>query len=122
MILKKNKEKRLIVFSKDQLVRLIEKTIEREGPNCDLNFLDISRITDLSYLFSYIYLSDFNGDISKWNTENVTDMSYMFAHSKFSGDLSKWNVKNVKHMPYMFYNSPLDKNPPKWVYYDTEEM
>ena len=37
---------------------------------------DVSGITDMSYLFSY--LSDFNADISNWNTSGVTNMRDMF--------------------------------------------
>ena len=38
-------------------------------------------------------------DISKWNTDNATDMSFMFSgcSSLLSlPDLSKWNLINVK--------------------------
>ena len=34
-------------------------------------------------------------DISKWNTSNVTDMSYMFYECKDLTDISKWNTSNV---------------------------
>ena len=45
-------------------------------------------------------------DISKWNTNNVTDMREMFSGCKSLSSLpeiSKWNTKNVKNMSYMFY-------------------
>lgn len=39
---------------------------------------------------------DFNGDLSKWNVSNVTDMTNTFYGCKaFNGDLSKWDVSNV---------------------------
>ena len=44
-------------------------------------------------------------DISKWNTNNVTNMRYMFYNcSSLSSlpDISKWNTNNVKYMNYMF--------------------
>ena len=44
-------------------------------------------------------------DISKWNTKNVTDMSFMFysCESLISlPDISKWNTKNVIDMISMF--------------------
>ena len=44
-------------------------------------------------------------DISKWNTNNVTDMSYMFSNcTSLSSlpDISKWNNNNVTNMSYMF--------------------
>ena len=46
-------------------------------------------------------------DISKWNTNNVTDMSGMFYNcsSLLSlPDISKWNTNNVTNMSEMFYN------------------
>ena len=39
--------------------------------------------------------SQFNGDISKWDVSNVTDMNRMFRKSQFNGDISNWNVSNV---------------------------
>ena len=44
-------------------------------------------------------------DISKWNTNNVTNMSGLF--SKCSSlislsDISKWDIKHVNNMSYMF--------------------
>ena len=44
-------------------------------------------------------------DLSKWNTNNVTDMSYMFSGCSLLlslPDLSKWNINNVTNMSYMF--------------------
>ena len=79
--------------TKDELKKIIEETIKEQGNNCDLNFIDTSEITDMSYLFC---VSKFNGDISKWDVSNVKDMRYMFCKSKFNGDISKWNVSNVK--------------------------
>ena len=45
----------------------------------------------------------FNGDVSNWDTGQVTDMSGMFAHaSSFNGDVSKWNTAAVTYMIEMF--------------------
>ena len=44
----------------------------------------------------------FNGDLSKWDTSMITDMSYMFCGSIFLGDISKWNTSNVTNMEGMF--------------------
>ena len=46
-----------------ELRSLIENRIKVEGNEVDLNDIDVSAITDMSGLFSWI---DFNGDISGW--------------------------------------------------------
>ena len=95
----------------DELRKLVRKLIKERGENADLNDIDVSEITDMSYLF---YDTKFNGDISNWKVSNVEDMPYMFYDSKFNGDISNWDVSNVKYMTGMFVKSPLEKNPPKW--------
>ena len=49
--------------NKVELMKIIKETIKEQGNNCDLNFIDTSKITDMSYLF---YNTKFNGDISQW--------------------------------------------------------
>ena len=101
--------------TKRELQELIYRRIEEQGPNCDLNDIDVSRITDMSNLFmDYSNLNKFNGDISKWNVSNVKDMNYMFANSKFNGDISKWDVSNVKYMNGMFASSKFNGDLSKW--------
>ena len=132
---------------KNELINLINKLIKERGHNADLNDIDTSNIKDMSYLFaSHNYSGDeqdeyiykFNGDISKWDVSNVTNMAHMFDHSEFDGDISKWDVSNVTNMDVMFYYSkfngdisewninkvknmvfiftkcPIEKNPPSW--------
>ena len=81
--------------NKEELEQIIKDTIKEKGNNCDLNFIDTSLITDMSYLFAN---SKFNGDISEWDVSNVEDMTDMFRNSNFNGDISKWNVSNVEDM------------------------
>ena len=97
--------------TKDELEDIIKQRIESEGNECNLNDIDTSNITDMSYLFEY---TDFNGDISKWNVSNVTDMRGMFVHSKFNSDISKWNVSNVTNMEDMFSRSNFNGDISKW--------
>jgi surface protein len=51
--------------------------------------------------FNKTFIIEKYGDISKWDVNNVTDMS-IFYNSKFNGDISKWNMSNVTNMKYMF--------------------
>ena len=101
----------IVVENRKELKELINKRIKEQGPNCDLNDIDVSKIIDMSFIF---YNTDFNGDISQWDVSNVVDMNGMFAWSKFNGDISSWNVSNVYNMRCMFYMSPLSDNKPSW--------
>jgi len=100
---------------KSEFTKLLNKLIKERGWEGDFNDIDTSKITDMSYLFTFGRLK-FNGDISKWDVSNVEDMQFMFYESNFAGDISKWDVSNVKNMRHMFKNSPLEKNPPKWYH------
>nr|WP_307938665.1 BspA family leucine-rich repeat surface protein [Mycoplasmopsis bovis] len=53
--------------------------------------------------------SSFNGDITKWNTGNVVDMSGMFwKASAFNKDISSWNIKKVKDVTVCFICNNFD--------------
>ncbi len=59
--------------------------------------------------------TDFNQDISGWNTTNITSMKNLFnGATSFNQDLSNWNVENVTDMSGMFngasaFNSDLSE-------------
>ena len=124
--------------TREELRNLIKERIKDEGTEIDLNDIDVSRINDMSHLFEYL---DFNGDISKWDVSNVTnmwgmfngcenfncdisswnvskvtDMECMFSECKnFNQDISKWNVSNVTNVEDIFYRCPIeDKYKPKF--------
>jgi hypothetical protein len=58
-------------------------------------------VTNMHFVFSH---SRFDGDISHWNASSITDMS-RFSHSKFNGDISQWEVSNVTNTIWMYFNS-----------------
>lgn len=107
----KNLVNKLKPTTKIELKEIIEETIEKQGLNCDLNFIDVSLIEDMTGLFD---CSEFNGDISRWDVSNVKDMKYMFFESEFNGDISNWDVSNVKNMDFMFFSSHFNNNISKW--------
>ena len=90
---------RITVVSKYDLDREINKAICENGIRADLNYIDTSLITDMSWIFNG---SRFKGKIDQWDTSNVIDMSYMFCDSWFDKDISSWNTGNVKNMSWMF--------------------
>ena len=106
-----------------ELQEIIKDTIELQGNKANLNFIDTSLITDISHLFDNLNNDiNFNGDISKWDVSNVTNMSYMFKKSKFNGDISKWDVSNVTDMSYMFESSEFNQDISKWNVSNVTDM
>ena len=108
---------KIIANDEKHLKWLIDEEVRNYGNECNLNHINISKVTDLSFLFD---MSRFNGDISKWNTSNVTNMNYLFYESQFNGDVSNWRPLKVKVTKDMFLKS---KAPiPYWLGKDSEEI
>lgn len=72
--------------------------------NGDISTWDTSAVVDMGGMF--YNNSDFNQPIEAWNMSQVTDISSMFyqAHA-FNQPLNNWNVQNVFDMHDMFYNA-----------------
>ena len=86
---------------KVELREIIEKELERQGCDADLNFIDTSQITDMSYLFKDMLIGHIK--IDKWDVSNVTNMKEMFCRAYyFNCDLSRWDVSKVANMYSMF--------------------
>ncbi len=107
----KGEQERVVAKNLNGLKKIVDATIAKYGNECDLNFIDVSKVTDMHRLF---LRSDFNGDISKWDVSNVTNMSFMFYESQFNGDISKWNVSKVTNMSFMFEGSRFNGDISKW--------
>ena len=110
----------IIITSRKHLIETILSEVEENGYNCDLNHLDVSKVTDFSHLFieSTSYdLRKFNGNISDWDVSNAVNMNYMFYDSDFSGengDISNWDVSKCKNFESMFRESNYDGDLSKW--------
>jgi len=107
--------------TKDELSDAIKKELKLQGPDANLNIIDVSKVKDMSKLFPEVIRdlgSDIVGniDISKWDVSKVTNMRDMFSCcDKFNSDLSKWNVSNVRYMSFMFsYCSKFNSDLSKW--------
>ena len=93
--------------TKEELKDIIVNRIKAEGNKVDLNDIDVSEITDMSELFRE---TNFNGDISKWDVSNVTNMRAMFyGCESFNQDISNWDVSNVVDSDNMLYNCPIEE-------------
>ena len=105
--------------------KLTEATLEGNKVNhdgVDYTFGDSAhniftgQVMGMGYLFSN---SDFNEDISYWDTSKVTDMEGMFMEATaFNQDLSEWNVKKIPDEPSSFdediKSEWADAKHPKW--------
>ena len=88
----------------NELKSIIKELLKERGKDADLNDIDTSAITNMSYLFPS--LDPYNIDISEWDVSNVTNMEEMFYYClNFNSDLSRWDVSNVENMRHMFWKA-----------------
>ena len=89
--------------TKGELQSLIKQELKHQGPDADLNFIDTSMITDMSFLFYDLDIHSIK--IDRWNVSSVNNMHSMFFDcTDFNCDLSKWDVANVEDMIDMFWH------------------
>ena len=70
--------------------------------------LDVSNMTNMSYMFSGSQISDLS-PLTNWKVDQVGNMSYMFWNNQIKdlSPLSNWNVSNVTNMDGMFANNQI---------------
>jgi surface protein len=115
-----NRNVKIINFGKiplsrggSQFMSLKSLTIEdTRSPNILTNTSMINMFADNAYHFA----SNFNSDISRWNTSNVTNMSGMFARAlAFNQNIGSWDTSKVTNMTLMFVRaSAFNKNIGNW--------
>ena len=107
--------------TKQALVDEITRAMNAHGNEVDLNYIDTSAITNMRWLFgsrkkSSYGLNKFNGDISKWDVSNVTNMYAMFSGAtSFDQDISGWDVSKTINMKSMFFGATaFNQNISEW--------
>ena len=69
-------------------------------PIGDITGWDTSNVTTMRGMFTFH--GDFNQDIGGWDTSKVTDMAQMFYETAFDGNIGNWNTSSVTDMSQMF--------------------
>lgn len=111
--------KKIIATDREHLCSIVDRCIEREGLECNLNHIDVSQV---SLFIRTLAFEGFNGNVSKWNVSNALRMDNMFEGSAFTGDISKWNTSSVVNMSNMFSNSAFKGDISNWDVSNVEDM
>lgn len=84
--------------------KFITETKPSEGDVINLNWIDTSKINDMSGVFQDLILMKYDYDLTYWDVSNVTDFSEMFWDCKyFTGKtIEKWNVSKGLDFSDMF--------------------
>ena len=102
---------KVTVNSVHELVKIIKEEFEKSTDDIvDLNFIDVSNITNMWGIFRDVALGCRvtlnklrNVDISKWNVSNVKYFKHtFFDYANFDCDLSDWDVHNLENAEMMF--------------------
>ena len=121
----------------NELCKIVEKLVDDESMEdvINLNSIDTSEITDMSYVFDGME-GLLKIDVSKWDVSNVENMDSMFKScvnlekiigienwdvskvenmqdmfngcEAFNQDVSNWDVSNVKYSARSFNNCPIE--------------
>ena len=66
---------KIIIKDKEHLRKAIEQEVSTQGNECDLNHLDVSKVTNMSYIF---YESKFNKNLDDWKPYKLEYKENMF--------------------------------------------
>lgn len=98
------------VLRNDDLSQVVTTAVTSLGDNLlpfgyqingDITTWDTSNVTSMNGLF--VGQTDFNQDITFWDTSQVTDMSSTFGGARsFNQDIGVWDVSEVTNMSAMF--------------------
>ena len=86
-----------VYATNDTIEALVDEGIARLGKFADLNYINTSQVTSLQSVFDFRYGS-FHGDISRWDTSSVTNLSCAFRMASYKGDISQWDTSKVTNM------------------------
>lgn len=84
----------------DELDTILNNLVKFVSPKANANWIDLSNLTKLPP-----FSKRFDGDISRWNTHTIKDMSNLFSgldHIPGHSDITKWDVSNVINISCMF--------------------
>lgn len=77
----------------------------------DISHLDTINAIQMNYIFASN--TNFNRDISNWNTSNVTNFSAAFKQSVFNQNINDWdvskNIRLIRTFENSSFNQPLDR-------------
>lgn len=101
------------VATNETIESIVDSRIAKDGPEANLNDIDVSEVTDMTNLF---YAKDFRGDVSEWDVSNVKSFTRMFwSCSRFNCDISGWDVIRGNNFNEMFSGCiAFDKQIGKW--------
>jgi surface protein len=71
----------------------------------DISKWDLENVIDVSFMFGDCTSLLYLPEISKWKTSNIENMSHLFYRTsslKTLPDLSKWDISNVKNIEFIF--------------------
>lgn len=130
--------------NREDLIMLINERITQYGYSCSLNDIDVSNVTNMSYLFYQDFKTDHKKaqdilyrmlvlehpniepfQISGVMQEHIDHESSSWRDAqktvastirreKFTGDISQWNTSALIEMRYMFYGSSFNGDLSKW--------